>query len=225
MQNGILTTRASRFALCIDPQMQAVNWIKRREGKKLDGKVMTFNDSDFLKQLELAVQYGLPFLFENLDEYIDPVIDPVLEKNIMVNEDHRRENDQARGQGGGLGRQLPDVPLHQAAQPALRPRVFGKTMIINYSVTQQGLQEQLLNVTVKHERPDLEEQRERLVKEMSASKSLLKQLEDTLLRELSQATGEHPGQRRTHRDAREHEEKSRGDCGEFGGGASHRQGD
>ena len=86
VQNGILTTRASRFALCIDPQMQAVNWIKRREGKDLEGKVKTFNDADFLKQLELAVQHGLPFLFENLDEYIDPVIDPVLEKNIMVNE-------------------------------------------------------------------------------------------------------------------------------------------
>ena len=71
-------------------------------------------------------------------------------------------------------------------------------MIINYSVTQQGLQEQLLNVTVSHERPDLEEQRERLVKEMSDSKSLLKQLEDTLLRELSQATGEILDERGTH---------------------------
>ena len=62
-------------------------------------------------------------------------------------------------------------------------------MIINYSVTQQGLQEQLLNVTVKHERPDLEEERERLVQEMSESKTLLKQLEDTLLRELATAQG------------------------------------
>jgi len=26
VQNGILTTRASRFALCVDPQMQAVAW-------------------------------------------------------------------------------------------------------------------------------------------------------------------------------------------------------
>ena len=84
VQNGILTTRASRFPLCIDPQMQAVTWIKKREGQKLDGKMKTFNDADFLKQLELAVQYGLPFLFENLDEYIDPVIDPVLEKNIKT---------------------------------------------------------------------------------------------------------------------------------------------
>ena len=45
-------------------------------------QIKTFNDSDFLKQLELAIQYGQPFLFENVDEFIDPIIDPVLEKNF-----------------------------------------------------------------------------------------------------------------------------------------------
>lgn len=64
---------------------QAVSWIKTREGKSLEGKIKSFNDADFLKQLELAIQYGFPFLFENLDEYIDPVIDPVLEKNFLPN--------------------------------------------------------------------------------------------------------------------------------------------
>merc|ERR1719197_795408 len=49
VQNGILTTRASRFPLCIDPQMQAVGWIKNRLGEQL--KVKTFND-DFQKFLE-----------------------------------------------------------------------------------------------------------------------------------------------------------------------------
>jgi dynein heavy chain, axonemal len=39
VQNGILTCRANRWPLCIDPQMQAVSWIKAREGKQLDGKV------------------------------------------------------------------------------------------------------------------------------------------------------------------------------------------
>ena len=42
----------------------------------------SFSDSDALKQLELAIQYGLPFLFENIDEYIDPVVDPVLERTV-----------------------------------------------------------------------------------------------------------------------------------------------
>lgn len=78
------------------------------------------------------------------------------------------------------------------ANPHYSPEVSGKTMIINYSVTQQGLTEQLLNVTVRHERYDLEEQREALVKEMSDNKSLLKNLEDTLLQELSNATGKFP---------------------------------
>jgi hypothetical protein len=59
---------------------QAINWIKKKEGKMLEGRIRTFNDSDFLKQMELAIQYGFPFMFENVDEYIDPVIDPILEK-------------------------------------------------------------------------------------------------------------------------------------------------
>ena len=44
--------------------------------------MVTFNDPDFLKQLEMSVKYGFPCLFQDVDEYIDPVIDNVMEKNI-----------------------------------------------------------------------------------------------------------------------------------------------
>ena len=30
------------------------------------------------------MNFGFPFLFENLDEYIDPVVNPVLEMNLTV---------------------------------------------------------------------------------------------------------------------------------------------
>eukprot|EP00762_Andalucia_godoyi_P000034 ANDGO_02412.mRNA.1 Dynein-1-alpha heavy chain len=188
IQNGILTTRSSRFPLCIDPQLQAVNWIKKKESKN-SLTVCTFNDSDFLKKLEFCITYGYPFLFENVDEYIDPIIDAVLERNFVKS-------------GGGnrreimLGDKLVEWDANfrlymctKISNPHYTPEVSGKTMLINYSVTQQGLQDQLLNVVVGYERADLEEQRERLVQEMSENKGLLKELEDSLLRELAMATG------------------------------------
>lgn len=45
------------------------------------------------------------------------------------------------------------------SNPHYGPEVCSKTSIINYGLTQQGLAEQLLGVTVSHERPDLEEAR------------------------------------------------------------------
>lgn len=44
-------------------------------------------------------------------------------------------------------------------------------------------------MVVKNERPDLEEQREFLIMETSTNKTLLKNLEDSLLRELATSTG------------------------------------
>jgi dynein heavy chain len=186
IQNGILTTKAARFPVCIDPQQQALHWIKKREANNTL-KISSFNEHDFLKQLELAVTYGLPFLFEDVDEFIDPVIDNVLEKNIKV--------------AGGrkfiiLGDKEvdydPNFRLYlttKLTNPSFSPKIFGSAMVINYSVTEKGLQDQLLNVVVGHERKELEEQREKLIVEMSKNKALLKDLEDTLLRELASSTG------------------------------------
>ncbi|KFG40747.1 dynein heavy chain family protein, partial [Toxoplasma gondii p89] len=78
IQNGILTSRSARWPLCIDPQMQAVNWIKRHE--EANGLVIKSFSDDYLKFLELAIQYGKPFLFENVEHDLDPLIDPLLEK-------------------------------------------------------------------------------------------------------------------------------------------------
>ena len=33
IQNGILTTQANRYPLCIDPQQQALTWIRKKEEK------------------------------------------------------------------------------------------------------------------------------------------------------------------------------------------------
>ncbi|XP_063171723.1 dynein axonemal heavy chain 10 [Candoia aspera] len=186
VQNGILTTRASRFPLCIDPQQQALNWIKRKEEKN-NLRMASFNDPDFLKQLEMAIKYGNPFLFHDVDEYIDPVIDNVLEKNIKCAQGRTfiilgdKEVDYDASFKLYLNTKL--------ANPKYSPSVFGKAMVINYTVTLKGLEDQLLSVIVGFERRELEEQREHLIQETSENKNLLKDLEDSLLRELATSTG------------------------------------
>ncbi|XP_045466201.1 dynein axonemal heavy chain 10 [Harmonia axyridis] len=186
VQNGILTMKSSRFPLCIDPQQQAINWIKKKE-EQFNLKVLSFSDSDFLKHLDMAIKYGSPVIFQDVDDYIDPVVINVISKNIktvsgrvfVVLGDKEVDWD-------------PNFRLYMTtkfANPLFNPSVYAIASVINYTVTLSGLEDQLLSVVVRNERPDLEEQREMLISETSVNKNLLQQLEDSLLRELSTTTG------------------------------------
>ena len=62
-------------------------------------------------------------------------------------------------------------------------------MVINYTVTLQGLRDQLLNVVVSFERPDKEKQRLDLIQTMSDNRKKLKEAEDELLKRLAEAQG------------------------------------
>ena len=186
IQNGILTTRASRYPLCIDPQQQAVAWVKKKEAKS-SLKVCTFNNPDFLKHLEICVNLGFSYLFENVDEYIDPIIDPVLEKNLV-----KKGNSRTVKIGDKDVEWDDSFRLYltsKLSNPHYGPETFGKVMILNFSVTMAGLEDQLLNVTVGVERADLAEQRTLLVEETAELSGTLKELEDTLLYELANSTG------------------------------------
>ncbi|KAG5494118.1 hypothetical protein JKF63_01953 [Porcisia hertigi] len=199
VQNGILTSLSTdytgkgkragkiRFPLCIDPQMQAVRWIKRQHQSNTRFETATFSDPDFLKKLEFSIQYGNPFLFENVDEFIDPIIDSVLDPQF------RYESGQRLIRIGDK-----DIPWDENFQlylctklpnPNYPAEVFGKTLVINYGVTEDGLEAQLLNYVVASERSDLQRQSEELVQTMAESRAQLKDLENTLIRELTLATG------------------------------------
>ncbi|XP_043285223.1 dynein axonemal heavy chain 10 [Venturia canescens] len=185
VQNGILTTRASRFPLCIDPQQQALNWIKKREFKN-NLKIITFNDADFIKQVEMAVKYGFPIVFEDVD-YIDPVVDNVLAKNIqhVAGRDYVMLGDREVDYDPRFRMYLTTKLLN----PKFNPAVYAKATVINYMVTTTGLEDQLLSVVVRTERADIEEQRETLIAETSENKKLLQHLEDSLLREIATNQG------------------------------------
>lgn len=72
--------------------------------------------------------------------------------------------------------------LHtKLANPHYKPEMQAQTTLINFTVTQDGLEEQLLGEVVKAERPDLESTKSELTKQQNIFKITLKTCEDDLL--------------------------------------------
>jgi dynein heavy chain len=76
------------------------------------------------------------------------------------------------------------------SNPHYKPEVFAQTTLVNFTVTEAGLEEQLLAIVVNKERPDLEQLKDGLMQQQNQFKIQLKELEDNLLYRLANATGD-----------------------------------
>jgi len=184
-ENGVIVTTCERWPLLIDPQEQANKWIRAHEGSKL--KVVDLKMKDFLRVLENAIQFGAPYLLEDVMEELDPALEPVLNKAIVSVGTRRviRLGDKEIDFS-------PDFRLYittKLANPHYTPEVSTKTTIINFAVKEKGLQDQLLGVVVAEEEPSLEVQKSKLVAQVAAGKKKLVELEDDILHLLSNAKG------------------------------------
>jgi len=157
-ENGILTTKAERWGLCIDPQSQANKWIKNMY-KKLNLKLLKFGQGTFLREMSACVMNGVAVLIEDVQEHIDPGLDPILMHSEFM------------GEGGikqiKLGESTQDYDdnfvlfmTSKMPNPHYPPEVCIKVTLINFTVTFEGLEEQLLGDVVVKERPDVEKQRD-----------------------------------------------------------------
>jgi len=149
--------------------------------------ILRAGQSDLLRQLEQTIPSGRPVLIEEVGEELDPSLDPLLSRSIQK-------------QGGVEMIQIGDgmVEYHREFQlyltsklrnPHFLPEVTTKVLVINAAITLQGLEDQLLGIVVAEERPDLEEMRQKLVKEGAACRTALQEVEDQILATLSQAEG------------------------------------
>src|SRR5690606_24837176 len=75
------------------------------------------------------------------------------------------------------------------SNPHYPPEVSTKTTIVNFSVTKEGLEDQLLGIVVQKERPELEEQKNSIVISIADSKKKLAELEDEILLLLKESKG------------------------------------
>jgi len=187
LENGIMTVRATRWPIMIDPQNQANTWLKDKE--EPNGlKVVTLNDKRFRMELEDAMSEGFPLLIQNIEEEVDPVLDPVLNK-LIIRTGRLPKINLPDKEGCDYNDRFKLYFTTKLANPHYTPELSAATTIIDFTVTREGLEDQLLSIVVLQERPDLEEARVGLLKEITSYKAKMIQLEAQLLHKLSSVKG------------------------------------
>ena len=137
----------------------------------------------YLDVIERAVCNGDVVLLESLGETMDPVLDPILGRNTI-------KKGRAIKMGDKEVEYNPTFRLilqTKLANPHYQPEMQAQTTLINFTVTKDGLEDQLLGAVVAKERPDLEQLKSELTRQQNEFKIILKELEDNLLARLSSA--------------------------------------
>ncbi|XP_039204063.1 dynein heavy chain 12, axonemal isoform X3 [Crotalus tigris] len=186
IDNGVIVDNSRRWPLMIDPQGQANKWIKHSE-KENRLSVIKFTDSDYMRTLENCIQFGTPLLLENVGEEIDPSLEPLLLRQTFK-------------QGGmdciRLGETIIEYSFDfkfyittKLRNPHYLPELATKVSLLNFMITPEGLEDQLLGIVVAKERPELEEERNALILQSAANKKQLKDIENKILETLQSSEG------------------------------------
>lgn len=177
LENASVVVSCNRYPLIIDPQLQGMKWIRGREGPEM--VVIQLTQKNWLKRVEMAVSNGNVLMIESIGEEIDAILDPLLSRQFVK-----------KGKSFMVKLGSEDVEIHsnfklflqtKLINPHYKPETAAQCTIINFIVTEAGLEDQLLAMVVRVEKPDLEQTKEELVTKQNQFKITLAGLEEDLL--------------------------------------------
>ncbi|GAB4813657.1 hypothetical protein N2152v2_000703 [Parachlorella kessleri] len=190
----------------------AINWIKEKEAT--NGLIsVRMGQPDLLRLMESAISEGKSVIIENMGESIDAILNPVITRATFKKSLAGALGLKIQTPTGEGALQFGDtyITLHspesiamgtlccsnfklflhtKLGNPHYPPEIQAETTLINFTVTESGLEDQLLALVVNKERPDLEETKAQLIIQNTEFTIKLKQLMDNLLNTLSSAEGD-----------------------------------
>ncbi|KAE9297326.1 Dynein heavy chain 6, axonemal [Phytophthora fragariae] len=183
-----------RWALMIDPQQQAIQWIKRLEAL-YHLETVKSDDNCLMQVVEECLVGGKPLLIEDVIETLDPSLEPVLavkpsQRSCYTNKFFNKV--QVKLEDRIVETDVERFRLYlttKLANPLFMPDVFIRVNVVNFTVTRDGLEEQLLSDVVLRERMEVEERKHTLLASIARDQQQLQDIEIKILNLLSDAKG------------------------------------
>ncbi|XP_053561557.1 cytoplasmic dynein 2 heavy chain 1 [Bombina bombina] len=185
IENALVILQSQVCPFLIDPSSQATEWLKTHlKDSRLE--VINQQDANFITAVELAVRFGKTLIIQEMDG-VEPVLYPLLRKDLIA-------------QGPRYVVQIGDKTIDynqdfrlflatRNPNPFIPPDAASIVTEVNFTTTRAGLRGQLLALTIQHEKPDLEEQKTKLLQQEEDKKIQLARLEESLLETLATSKG------------------------------------
>mmetsp|Transcript_3594 Transcript_3594/g.2630 ORF Transcript_3594/g.2630 Transcript_3594/m.2630 type:complete len:292 (+) Transcript_3594:4934-5809(+) len=176
----ILDNSSDRWPLMIDPQMQANIWIKKKEeSRKIISIKPTMEPKIMSRYLESSIQNGIPVIFEDANETFDPMLDPLLGKQI-----EKKGSAMYIRMGDNMVEYDRDFAFYittKLSRPHYSPEVCVKVTMLNFMVTDKGLEDQMVNIVIEFEEPAKYKKRNDFITAMANYQKLLAEYQDGIL--------------------------------------------
>ena len=213
VENGTIIVNCTRWPLIIDPQQQGIKWLTNRftcvpSLQKEDSvksilsansrasyvskkkgpvfpRVIQLSKQGWREEVCEAIEQGEVLFIENLGEVIDTELEPVLSRQVIKK--GRNKFIRFAGKEIGYDDAFRLFLFTKLPNPHYSPELQAQCTLVNFIATEKGLEDQILVQVVQSERPDKEEEQQRLLRDFNKYKIQLTILEDDLLHKLANA--------------------------------------
>ncbi|KAL8439117.1 hypothetical protein Efla_003357 [Eimeria flavescens] len=179
-----------RVPLAIDPQQQAKKWIIEKE-KEGGLKTVSLQHHKLHQILVSCVRLGQPLLVEDIEEEVPPLFAPLLQLPLQS---------ESLAAAAPVRLKIGDAELEKdphfklmfitkLENPHYLPEVAMQVCLVNFSVTRDGLEAQLLGEVVLLENPEAERQKTNMQIQNTKDHRQLQELEEAMLQLLSTSSG------------------------------------
>jgi dynein heavy chain len=166
-ENGVLVRKGRMFPLLIDPQQQGNKWLKEMEREQNKDKLIIIDPQtdQYMNLIVNSANTGKVVILQNLEEDVDVALESMLNKAIKKPEGGYRLFTAEKEL-----KCMDTFRLYMTSKlpnPRFKAEVTTKVTLVNFTVKEKGLEEQLNSVVIRKMEGQLENNKNELIKNKS----------------------------------------------------------